>query len=70
MKNQDDAMVAFNIDASRKIMTRVGIQCSPCTHMVEGSFPNGSIRFTLGYFNNEYDVAEIIDAIKYIDSSF
>lgn len=70
MKNQDDAMVAFNIDASRKIMTRVGIQCSPCTHMVEGSFPNGSIRFTLGYFNNEYDVAEIIDAIKYIESSF
>ncbi|MEG0250202.1 MAG: aminotransferase class V-fold PLP-dependent enzyme [Peptostreptococcus sp.] len=70
MTEQDDAMVAFNIDARRRIMTRVGIQCSPCTHIVEGSFPNGSIRFTPGYFSNEYDIDEIIDAILYMESNF
>lgn len=64
VKGQDDAMIAFNLDMIKHIMCRVGIQCSPCAHMSEGTFPNGSIRFTLGYFNNEYDVKYIIESMK------
>ena len=63
-------MTTFNIDARKNIMARVGIQCSPCTHTVEDSFPNGSIRFSLGYFNNEYDIEEITDAIRYEQLNF
>lgn len=64
VSGQDDAMIAFNLDMIKHIMCRVGIQCSPCTHISEGSFPNGSIRFSLGYFNNEYDVEYIIKSMK------
>ena len=64
VEGQDDAMVAFNLDMINHIMTRVGIQCSPCTHMAEGTFPNGSIRFSVGYFNNEYDIEYIIKSVR------
>lgn len=64
ISGQDDAMVAFNLDMINHIMTRVGIQCSPCTHMAEDTFPNGSIRFSIGYFNNKYDIDYIIKSVE------
>ncbi len=64
IEKEDEAIIAFNLDMLKSIMTRVGIHCSPLSHIVRGKFPNGSIRFSLGYFNNQYDVDYIIDSIK------
>lgn len=66
VEGEDDSMVSFNMDLNDGIMTRVGIQCSPCTHMSEGSFPNGSIRMSVGYFNSERDVEQIIKSLRKI----
>lgn len=63
-ENMDDAIISFNIDMINHVMTRVGIQCSPSSHIAEGSFPNGCIRLSIGYFNNKHDIDYIIKAIK------
>ncbi|WAW14010.1 aminotransferase class V-fold PLP-dependent enzyme [Peptostreptococcus equinus] len=60
----DDSDLAFNLDLQDGIMNRVGIQCSKMSHQAIDNFPKGCIRFTFGYFNNIYDVEDLIKAIK------
>lgn len=65
-KNLDDAILCMRLDTMFGIMTRVGIHCSPCTHMAEGSFPYGNVRMSLGYYNNKNDVSKIVKAVTQI----
>ncbi|WP_101772691.1 aminotransferase class V-fold PLP-dependent enzyme [Peptostreptococcus faecalis] len=66
MKDVDESMLSFFLDTEYEIMTRVGIQCSPCTHIYQGSYPNGGIRFTVGYFNTESEIRKVISAVEQI----
>lgn len=65
-EEKDEAMVMSQLDLEYNIMARVGIHCSFSTHISQGSFPNGSIRMSIGYFNSKYDVDYIAEAFKSI----
>ena len=45
------------------IITRWGIHCSPDAHRVLGSYPQGSVRFSLGPYNTQDDVDAIVEAV-------
>lgn len=62
----DPSEVATILDAKYKIMTRVGLHCAPNAHKTLGTYPEGTIRFSLGYENNEFDVDASINALKEI----
>ena len=66
----DCAMVAHELDARHGVQTRVGLHCAPSAHKSLGTFPTGTIRFSVGPFNTSDDVdaavAALADACRHI----
>lgn len=50
------------------ISVRTGLQCAPLSHQFMGTFPAGTIRFSVNYFTSDKDFAELEEALDYIDS--
>lgn len=48
------------------IGVRVGLHCSPIAHKFLGTFPQGTVRFSIGYFNDDEDFEELIKVLDYI----
>jgi len=44
--------------------TRPGLHCSPSAHKTLGTFPQGALRVSPGYFTEEGDIDGFIDALK------
>jgi cysteine desulfurase family protein len=61
--NIDNSEAAFYLDREFGIMTRVGLHCAPSAHKTLGTFPQGSLRISFGYFNTFEEVNYIGDCI-------
>ena len=48
------------------IAVRAGLQCAPLAHQFLGTFPTGTVRFSVGYFTSETDYFTLKDALDYI----
>ncbi len=48
------------------IMVRVGLHCAPMAHRTIGTFPDGTVRLSMGYFNTSDDVDAAVRAIRRI----
>lgn len=55
-RNIDSSEVAYTLDSQFGIMTRTGLHCAPLAHKTIGTYPTGTLRMSLGYFNDEKDV--------------
>lgn len=71
IEQRDPAEVGFLLDHHYHICVRVGLHCSPDAHRTIGSFPHGTVRASLGYFNTLEEVDCFLAAITEIigDSS-
>lgn len=49
------------------IAVRTGLHCAPLAHKFFGTFPGGTVRFSLGYFNDDEDVNKLKEALDYIE---
>jgi cysteine desulfurase family protein len=49
-----------------EISVRVGLHCAPLAHRALGTFPDGTVRFSPGYFNTSEEVDIAIRAIRRI----
>jgi cysteine desulfurase family protein len=48
------------------IEVRTGLHCSPSSHKFLGTFPAGTVRFSVGYFNDDDDFRMLNEALDYI----
>jgi len=64
MNNVSPSNAAFLLDDDYDILCRVGLHCSPSSHKTIGTFPDGTIRFGLGYFNTLEEVEKALDAVE------
>lgn len=51
------------------IATRTGLHCSPEAHKFLGTFPAGTVRFSVGYFNSDEDFDKLREALDYIEEN-
>lgn len=51
------------------IAVRTGLHCSPSAHKFFGTFPNGTVRFSVSYFNKEEDFEKLKETLEYICES-
>lgn len=51
------------------IAIRSGLHCAPYAHKFLGTFPAGTVRFSIGYFNENDDFSAINDALRYISEN-
>lgn len=70
------AVVSFNLEGFRcsevatvleeraGICCRAGLHCAPLAHRQLGTFPEGSVRFSLGIFNTEPEIDAALDELR------
>ena len=66
----DSGELGYVLEQAYGILCRTGLHCAPCAHRTIGSFPQGTVRFGLGYFNREEEVEYALKAIREIVSRF
>ncbi len=66
----DSGEITFLLDSEYDIATRSGIHCAPLAHKTLGTLEQGSVRFSLGYFNTKEDIDKAIDALKDICKNY
>ena len=64
IENYDLGMLSFELDDQYGIMTRSGLHCAPYAHKTIGTYPEGTLRFSVGYFNTEDDIDNTINALN------
>ena len=62
--DRDNAAVSYELEQRFGILIRCGLHCAPSAHRSLGTFPKGTVRFSLGYANAEADVDAAITAIR------
>ena len=60
----DIAMLAHKLNAEYGIATRVGLHCAPNAHKTLGTYPTGTLRFSMGWHNTEAEIATALNAFK------
>ena len=60
---------AGSIFDQQGISVRTGLQCAPFAHQFLGTYPAGTIRFSVNYFTGEQDFEELIQALDYIEEN-
>ncbi len=55
--------------SDRNIAVRTGLHCSPLAHKFLGTFPAGTVRFSVGYFNSDEDFETLREALDYIEEN-
>lgn len=65
-KNFDPAEVSYFLEC-KGIKTRSGLHCAPLAHKSIGSYPGGTIRFSIGYFNTEKEIDYTLSVLNNIN---
>ncbi|MDD5475194.1 MAG: aminotransferase class V-fold PLP-dependent enzyme, partial [Syntrophales bacterium] len=58
--------ISQTLDEDFSIMTRPGLHCAPSAHRTMGTFPEGTVRFSPGFFNTEEEIDAALDALETI----
>ena len=64
--NCDNGLVAHELSSVYGIMTRSGLHCSPSAHKTLGTFPRGTVRFSISHYTSQEEINYTLDAIKTI----
>ncbi len=61
--HRDNAEISFLLDQRYGIMTRCGIHCAPSAHRCFGTFPQGTVRFSLSHFTTAEEIEQTLTAL-------
>lgn len=59
----DPATVGYRLDHEFDISVRVGLHCAPEAHRTIGTFPEGTVRVSPGWFNSHADIERLLKAV-------
>ena len=60
----DDGEMAFRLEQEFGIDTRCGLHCAPLAHQTLGTFPQGTVRFSIGPFTTFEEVDYVQGAVE------
>jgi cysteine desulfurase family protein len=55
--------VALHLEKEFGILCRPGLHCAPAAHRTIGTFPEGTVRFSLSAFNTETEIETAVQAV-------
>ena len=64
VKNASNSEIGLLLDDEYDIMARVGLHCAPTAHRTIGTFPDGTVRFGMGFFNRAEEVDLAVEALS------
>ncbi|HKZ17843.1 MAG TPA: aminotransferase class V-fold PLP-dependent enzyme, partial [Geobacteraceae bacterium] len=62
----DSSEIGFTLDREYDISVRVGLHCAPDAHKTIGTYPEGTVRVSPGFFNSEDEIEIFLDAMRHI----
>lgn len=63
---EDSSEVSFILDEYYNICVRPGLHCAPLAHKTIGTFEQGVVRFSFGFYNTHDEIEKGIKAIREI----
>lgn len=66
INNVDCGDIGYILENSYGILCRTGLHCAPLAHKAIGTFPEGTVRLSPGYFSSRQDIDYLIKAIREI----
>ncbi len=63
LRDMDPSNIGFTLDQDYDIAVRVGLHCAPGAHRCIGTYPEGTVRVSPGYFNTQADIERLIAAV-------
>jgi cysteine desulfurase family protein len=66
VKNLDPSYIGFCLGQEYGINVRTGLHCAPLAHKTIGTFPEGTVRVSPGFFNSKEDIEFFLSAIRNI----
>lgn len=64
--SNDNGLVAHELSRKYNIMTRSGLHCAPSAHKTLGTFPRGTVRFSLSHFTTYREIEYSINCVNTI----
>ncbi len=65
--NVGSSDISYILDQTFDIATRSGLHCSPLAHSTIGTLEQGTVRFSIGYFNTKEQIEKALEAIEQIN---
>lgn len=56
----------FLLEEGFGVLTRVGMHCAPAAHRAIGTWPQGTVRFSPGFFTTEAEIDAAIEGARYL----
>ncbi len=69
MEGFSPSEIALRLDREFGVLCRPGLHCSPSAHRTIRTFPEGTVRFSLGAFNTPEEIEAALHAISVIAST-
>ena len=66
LRQRSPSDVALRLEKEFGILCRSGLHCAPAAHHTIGTFPRGTVRFSLSQFNTEDEIETAIQAVSRI----
>lgn len=66
LDNADCGDIGFILENSYGILCRTGLHCAPLAHKAIGTFPEGTVRLSPGFFSSLSDIDFLVAAIRAI----
>jgi selenocysteine lyase/cysteine desulfurase len=66
VEGTDSSLIGYSLDREYDICVRVGLHCAPDAHKTIGTYPEGTIRVSPGFFNTESDIDVLLEALHSI----
>ena len=64
IENMSPSDVSFELDENFDIMSRPGLHCAPLAHRTTGTYPQGTVRFSFGFYNTQEQILQSLKAIE------
>ncbi|MFC1504324.1 aminotransferase class V-fold PLP-dependent enzyme [Spirochaetota bacterium] len=68
VRNKKPSEITYALDNEYNIMARAGLHCAPSAHRTIGTFPEGTVRFSLSFYNTEKEISYTVSSLKKIIS--
>ena len=62
----DCGEIGYILESSYGILCRTGLHCAPLAHQAIGTFPEGTVRLSPGYFSSQDDLDYLVNAVREI----
>ncbi len=60
----DCGEIGYILESSYGILCRTGLHCAPLAHQAIGTYPEGTVRLSPGYFNTIKDIDYLVEAMQ------